>query len=254
MSLVAYGSSSESEESDNESVPQKQQTLQSKRNLSSLLPPPKKTVYVELPKLKDEDEEEERQPKRTKITSGLGLADLLPAPKNYKSPVPVTKSTTDKSFMPHALARKLKEKGKGKTTADIEEEASEIKDIIEGPAVVEKEEAEEAEEAQYIPKKHTGPFFHIGKALKEEPVIKPAPKPVQPTPGPAYTVERAPQPEEPQMAAVDAYAYDPNAMYSADPAAYYQYQQQQQQAYTEMGNIEEEQEVRKVDNIVTESY
>jgi hypothetical protein len=246
MSLVAYCSSSESEESDNESIPQKQQAPQPKRPLSSLLPPPKKTVYVDLPKFKDVDEVEERQPKRTKITSGLGLADLLPAPKNYKNPVPVTKTTTDKSFMPHALARKLKDKDKGKATAEVEQETLEAKDVVKEPETKEDDEEEEVE-AHYIPKKYTGSFFHIGKALKEEPIIKPAPMPVQPTPGPVYTVERAPpeQPEEPQMAAVDAYAYDPNAMYSADPSTYYQYQQQQEQAYAEMGNIEEEQEVSR---------
>lgn len=243
MSLVAYGSSSESEESDNELIPHQQPLHQKKRPLSSLLPPPKKTVYVDLPKLKDEVEEEERRPKRTKITSGLGLADLLPAPKNYKNPVPVTKSTTDKSFMPHALARKLKDKGKEKSvvTEDIVD-VPEAKDVLEQPSVNEVEEEETEEETQYISKKHTGSFFHIGKALKEEPVIKAVPKPVQPTPGPVYTVERPP-PEEPQMAAVDAYAYDPNAIYSADPSTYYQYQQQQEQAYAEMGNMEEEQEV-----------
>lgn len=49
---------------------------------------------------------------------------------------------------------------------------------------------------------------------------------MQPTPGPVYSVERPPAIEEPQYAAVDAYAYDPNAMYSTDPSTYYQYQQQ----------------------------
>lgn len=62
--------------------------------------------------------------------------------------------------------------------------------------------------------------------MEEKPVVKNTPKPVQPTPGPMYSVERPPATEEPQYTAVDAYAYDPNAMYSTDPSTYYQYQQQ----------------------------
>lgn len=67
----------------------------------------------------------------------------------------------------------------------------------------------------------------LGKDLKEEAIVESAPKPVQATPGPMYSVERPPAVEEPQFAAVDAYAYEPNAMYSADPSTYYQYQEQQ---------------------------
>lgn len=75
--------------------------------------------------------------------------------------------------------------------------------------------------------------------MKEEPVVKAAPKPVQPTPGPMYSVERPPAVEEPQYSAVDAYAYDPNAIYSTDPNAYYQYQQQYQQEYETVGNLDD---------------
>lgn len=81
----------------------------------------------------------------------------------------------------------------------------------------------------------------IGKDLKEEPAPKTAPKIVQPTPGPVSTVERPPVDEGPQYSAVDAYAYDPNAMYSTDPNAYYQYQQQYQQyqqEYETVGNLD----------------
>jgi hypothetical protein len=47
------------------------------------------------------------------------------------------------------------------------------------------------------------------------------------------SVERPPVVEEPQYAAVDAYA---NAMYSADPSTYYQYQQQYET--DNVGNLE----------------
>jgi hypothetical protein len=41
-----------------------------------------------------------------------------------------------------------------------------------------------------------------------------------------YSVERPPvEQQEPELAAVDMYAYDPNAMYSSDPSIYYQYEQ-----------------------------
>jgi len=40
-----------------------------------------------------------------------------------------------------------------------------------------------------------------------------------------YSVERPPVEQQPELAAVDMYAYDPNAMYSADPSVYYQYEQ-----------------------------
>lgn len=284
MSLVANYSSSESEDSDTETQqPQIQQPVQKKRGLSSLLPPPKKTktISVEAPEFED-DEEEERETKRVKSSAGLGLADLLPAPKNHKSPVPVTKTTTDKALMPHSLARKLK--GKAKQTEPIEEEKSEI--------IEEEEEKEEVIEEKEVekPKKFTGSFFHIGKcyhlkvelnsltkfcicyhctgkALKEEPVIKTTPKKIQPTPGPMYAVEKpaaaaaAATVEEPQYAAVDAYAYDPNAMYSSDPLTNYQYQQYQQQYYEQgdqdnVGNLEGGQDVsqEKLRQEVQEGY
>lgn len=74
--------------------------------------------------------------------------------------------------------------------------------------------------------------------MKEEPAPKAAPKIVQPTPGPVSTVERPPVDEGPQYSAVDAYAYDPNAMYSTDPNTYYQYQQQYQQEDETVGNLD----------------
>jgi hypothetical protein len=156
MSLVPNYSSSESEGSDTE-----QPTVQiiKKRGLSSLLPPPKKTktIHIEAPKF--EDDEEDQPSKSIKTSVGLGLADLLPAPKNYKGPAPVTKTTT--AFMPHALAKKLKGKGKAEDTApEAKQETDNKEDYI-----VEKEEEEEEIEEEVItktPKKYTGSFFHLG--------------------------------------------------------------------------------------------
>lgn len=148
MSLVPDYSSSDSD-SDNEPVQQVK-----KRTLTSILPPPKKTklIQVELPKLQDGDEDDAPS-KPLKSSVGLGLADLLPAPKNYKGPVPVTKTTT--AFMPHALSRK----GKGKQAAPVVQEKEE--------ETVQEEEEEEEEEETFVPeaapKKYTGSFFHIGK-------------------------------------------------------------------------------------------
>lgn len=221
MSLVPnYGSSSESDDSDHELVPQKQ----TKRPLASLLPPPKKTVSIALPKLEDDEEDDlDRERKRPKTTVGLGLADLLPAPKNYKS-VPVSKTTTDKAFIPYALSKKMKGKERVSFTESksIEEEKEEEKQQSD----IGEEEVEEQEEA-ITTKKFTGSFFHIGKDLKEkESKLKPQAKPVLATPGPMYSVERPPvEQQEPELAAVDMYAYDPNAMYSSDPSIYYQYEQ-----------------------------
>lgn len=225
MSLVPnYGSSSESEDSDNESTPQQQ----TKRPLASLLPPPKKTVSIALPKLQDDEEDDmDRERKRPKTTVGLGLTDLLPAPKNYRS-VPVSKTTTDKAFIPHALSKKMK----GKEKATVQQEPSEPSVNNDPPANVSddgEEEEEEDEDAKQKSTKFTGSFFHIGKDLKdrEEIHVQPKVKPVMATPGPMYSVERPPEEEQqqPELAAVDMYAYDPNAMYSADPSVYYQYEQ-----------------------------
>lgn len=136
MSLVPDYSSSDSE-SDNESINQV-----NKRSLSSILPKPKKTklIHVELPKLQDDEED---TPKPVKSLVGLGLADLLPAPKNSKQ---VNKSTT--SFMPHSLSRKGKEKQIDPVEKEQEQE--------------QEEEEEEHEEETYTPNKYTGSFFHIG--------------------------------------------------------------------------------------------
>lgn len=152
MSLVPDYSSSDSD-SDNEPVPQIK-----KRSLTSILPPPKKTklIQVELPKLQD-DEEDDTPSKPLKSSVGLGLADLLPAPKNYKGPVPVTKTTT--AFMPHALSRK----GKGKQEAPVVQ-AGEEKTNPEETNLEEKIQEEEEEEV-YAPRKYTGSFFHIGKYI-----------------------------------------------------------------------------------------
>ncbi|KAI8068956.1 mitotic checkpoint regulator, MAD2B-interacting-domain-containing protein [Thamnidium elegans] len=235
MSLVPDYSSSDSD-SDNEPVQQVK-----KRSLTSILPPPKKTklIQVELPKLQDGDEEDDTPSKPLKSSVGLGLADLLPAPKNYKGPVPVTKTTT--AFMPHALSRK----GKEKQTA-VQQKAEEETILEETTTVQEEEEEEEeiVEEEVYKPRKYTGSFFHIGKELKEEPAVKNTPKPVQPTPGPVYSVERPPITEEPQYTAVDAYAYDPNAMYSTDPSTYYQYQQQYEA--NNVGELEDGEDLQRL--------
>ncbi|KAG0768541.1 hypothetical protein G6F57_003800 [Rhizopus arrhizus] len=204
MSLVP-DYSSDSETSDTEQ-PQKQQQPQ-KRSLSSLLPAPKakkSVVYVDLPE--NVDEEESKPAKRAKTTSGFSLADLLPAPKNNTKPSP---AVTDKLLTPHSLMKNLKEKKK---------------EVV--PKKEEKEEEEEEEEE--LPKKYTGSFFHIGKELIDEPIAENKPKPVQTTTGLVYTVEK---PKE--VTAVDAYEYDPNAMYSTDPSAYHYYQQQQQQQQEE---------------------
>lgn len=226
MSLVPnYGSSSESEDSDHESTPQQQ----TKRPLASLLPPPKKTVSIALPKLQDDDEDDvDRERKRPKTTVGLGLADLLPAPKNYRS-VPVSKTTTDKAFIPHALSKKMKGKEKAAVKQEPATEASKPSVDQEpqaGPS--DDDEDEDSQDAKQEGTKFTGSFFHIGKDLKdkEEINIQPKAKPVlAATPGPMYSVERPPAEQQPELAAVDMYAYDPNAMYSADPSVYYQYEQ-----------------------------
>lgn len=216
-----------------------------KRGLASLLPPPKKTktIQIEAPKFEEDDEEEPIKPMKT--TTGLGLADLLPAPKNYKGPVPVTKTTT--AFMPHSLSKK--QKGKEKA------EAPEVQKKEEGEKETEEDELEEevvekeTEEPIQPSQKFTGSFFRLSKDLKEEPAPKTAPKIVQPTPGPVSTVERPPVDEGPQYSAVDAYAYDPNAMYSTDPNAYYQYQQQYQQyqqEYETVGNLDNGDDLQKL--------
>ncbi|GAN06470.1 hypothetical protein MAM1_0124c05954 [Mucor ambiguus] len=221
MSLVPnYGSSSESEDSDHEATPQQQ----TKRPLASLLPPPKKTVSIALPKLQDDEEDDlDRERKRPKTTVGLGLADLLPAPKNYKS-VPVSKTTTDKAFIPHALSKKMK----GKEKAIVQQEPSEVSkpNVNEEPQADVSDVEEDNEDATQESAKFTGSFFHIGKDLKDQEInIQPKIKPVLATPGPMYSVERPPVEQQPELAAVDMYAYDPNAMYSADPSVYYQYEQ-----------------------------
>ncbi|CAO3616746.1 unnamed protein product [Mucor hiemalis] len=241
MSLVHY-SDSDSEDSDSE---QQQQSLQpqnlKKRGLSSLLPPPKKTktIQIEAPKFVEDDEEEPTKPLRT--SAGLGLADLLPAPKNYNGPAPITKTTT--AFMPHALAKKLKGKEKAEDPkVQTEEDEKEVEEDLIDEQVLEKE----AEKVIPTSQKFTGSFFRLSKDLKEEPVSKAVPKTVQPTPGPVYTVERPPVDEGPQFSAVDAYAYDPNAMYSTDPNAYYQYQQQYQQEYETVGNLDNGDDLQKL--------
>ncbi|CEP07901.1 hypothetical protein [Parasitella parasitica] len=227
MSLVPnYSSSSESEDSDHE-PPQ-----QTKRPLSSLLPPPKKTVSISLPKLEDDEQDDlEPEQKRPKTTIGLGLAELLPTPKNYKT-VTVSKRTTDKTFIPHSLSKKLK--GKEKMMApepDVKtnsiEEAQKDKEEDEDEV---EDEVEDEEEDKVLPtKKFTGSFFRLGKDLKDkESRIQPQAKPIVAASGPAYSVERPqvePEQQEARISAVDMYAYDPNAMYSADPSVYYQYEQ-----------------------------
>ncbi|KAI7901523.1 mitotic checkpoint regulator, MAD2B-interacting-domain-containing protein [Cokeromyces recurvatus] len=232
MSLVPnYASSSDSDESDNESKPQQKIETRTKKTLSSLLPQPKKTVYIDLPKIKDDNEEEEeieRKPIRNKTTAGLGLADLLPAPKNRAISVPVTKTTTDKAFTPHSLAKRLKEKNQAireklEKKEENKDETSKYDDIETNN---EEDELVENQKEEAI-KKYTGPFFRVGKDLKEEqPIKKPVQKHTDIPIGPIYTAEKPPEPEEPELTAVDAYAYDPNAIYSADPSLYYQYQQQ----------------------------
>lgn len=154
MSLVPNYSSSESEGSDNEQ-PIVQPTK--KRGLASMLPPPKKTktIHIEAPKFADDEEDQHSKPIKTSI--GLGLADLLPAPKNYKGPVPVTKTTT--AFMPHALAKKMK--GKGRAEEAVLEEKGEEVDNKE-KEVEEQDEEEEKELVTKAPKKYTGSFFHLG--------------------------------------------------------------------------------------------
>lgn len=59
-----------------------------------------------------------------------------------------------------------------------------------------------------------------------------------------YSVERPPTIEEPQITAVDAYAYDPNAMYSTDPTTYYQYQQQYEP--NNVGELQDGEDVRYI--------
>lgn len=155
MSLVPNYSSSESDGSDTE-----QPVVQpiKKRGLASMLPPPKKTktIHIEAPKFADDEEDQPTKPIKTSI--GLGLADLLPAPKNYKGLVTVTKTTT--AFMPHALAKKMK--GKGKAEEAVLEEKSEEVDNKEEEVEEEEEEEEEKEVVTKAPKKYTGSFFHLG--------------------------------------------------------------------------------------------
>ncbi|ORE07665.1 hypothetical protein BCV72DRAFT_249300 [Rhizopus microsporus var. microsporus] len=210
MSLVP-DYSSDSETSDTEQVVN---TQPQKRTLSSILPPPKekKSIYVDLPADSLDDNDEDQKPvKRTKTTAGFSIADLLPAPKNNRGGLTMTGA--DKPSAALSLAKKLREKKEEKKQEEVT------------ATVVEEEEEEQVEEQ---PKKYTGPFFRIGKELKEdEPVIESTPRPIQPTLGLEYTVER---PKEPEKTAVDAYEYDPNAMYSADPSAYYYYQQQHQES------------------------
>lgn len=155
MSLVHY-SDSDSEDSDVEQQQQQPsihpQNLK-KRGLSSLLPPPKKTktIQIEAPKFEQDDDEEEPV-KPMKTTTGLGLADLLPAPKNYKGPVPVTKTTT--AFMPHSLSEK-KLKGKEPEVQKKEE----VEEDVSEEEFTEKETEEPSQPSQ----KFTGSFFRLSK-------------------------------------------------------------------------------------------
>ncbi|KAI7871377.1 mitotic checkpoint regulator, MAD2B-interacting-domain-containing protein [Mucor mucedo] len=197
-----------------------------KRSLSGLLPAPKKakTIHIALPKLDDDDTTEGTSNPPQKSSSGLGLADLLPAPKHG----------SQKSTFSPALPKKSKGKEKRVSPEPTEQPVEQEE---------EEEEEEEEEVVDYAPKKS---FFHFGKDLKEERTT-PTAKPVQATPGPLYSVERAPAVEEPQFAAVDAYAYDPNAMYSADPSTYYQYQQQQQLEESDhVGDLEDGQDLQRM--------
>ncbi|KAI8982275.1 mitotic checkpoint regulator, MAD2B-interacting-domain-containing protein [Mycotypha africana] len=257
MSLVNYDSSSDSESSDAESTSQtttisttiSSSSTATKRSLSSLLPPPtkKKTVYVDLPKLtNDHADEDEPKVKRTKITTGLSLADLLPKPKNTPLTknsthiVPVTKTTTDEAFVPYALAKKMREKGKA-IAKDNENDNLATKhnyseatvEPVERTAVEEEKQNDAETEDTTAVTGFTGSFFKVGKELKEkEPLMVKSTKPKMPTLEPTITVQKPSEDQieqynEPVITAADAYAYDPNAMYSADPNVYYQYQQQE---------------------------
>ncbi|KAG1472337.1 hypothetical protein G6F56_001598 [Rhizopus delemar] len=214
MSLVHYSSDSEEEEQ-----------LPQKRSLSSLLPEPKKVVYVDLPKIEKEEDEEEQRIKRPKTSLGLSLADLLPAPKN-------TNPFQSKESPAASLAKKIKEKKE----VEIQKEK-----VVEGATAEEEEEGEEEKVEEELPKTHMGSFFRIGKELKEEPVALPSkPKFIQPTTtGLVHTVEK---PKEIVAPTID-YDYDPNAMYSTDPSAYQYYQQSQEYPQTENNELDDLQHI-----------
>ncbi|CAO3679459.1 unnamed protein product [Rhizopus stolonifer] len=212
MSLVHYSSDSEEEEQ-----------LPQKRSFSSLLPEPKKVVYVDLPKVEKEEDEEEQRIKRPKTSLGLSLADLLPAPKN-------TNPFQFKESLAVSLAKKVKEKKEVETQKEK---------VVEETTVEEEKEEERVEEE--LPKTHMGSFFRIGKELKEEPVAVPSkPKFIQPTTtGLVHTVER---PKETVAPTID-YDYDPNAMYSTDPSAYQYYQQSQEYPQIENNELDDLQHI-----------
>lgn len=217
MSLVAYDSSSESGDSDHEKHAQ-----QPKRSLTPVLPTPKNTIYVDLPKLEADknQNDEERQIKRPKISVGLGLADLLPTPKNTSSTMTVMKSKAKKSYIPHALSKKMKNKSKESKVM---------------PNAVQEEEEELTKEAKPI--QHNGPFFRLGKELRSGSASKSSPKPAVSL-HEEFTVGKEPPKLGDEMTAVDIYSYDPNNIYSTDTAAYYQHQQEQQAYYDSLQETE----------------
>ncbi|KAI9263712.1 hypothetical protein BY458DRAFT_438704 [Sporodiniella umbellata] len=211
MSLVHYSSDSEEEEH----VPQK-------RTLSSLLPEPKKVVYVDLPKIeKEEEEEEQDRKKRPKTSAGFSLADLLPAPKNTN---PFERTEGQQI----SIAQKVREKKKEPAPEPILEPEEKEEEKLEDTQKTEEDEP---------PKKHVGSFFHLGKDLKQEPTISAKPKTIQPvTTGLVHTVER---PKEGISQPIIDDDYDPNAMYSTDPSAYQYYQQYQQTEQVEEENTDD---------------
>ncbi|KAI8366896.1 hypothetical protein BD560DRAFT_490660 [Blakeslea trispora] len=223
MSLVNYGSSDSESSEDESNTPQ-----QLKRSFETQK---KKTVYVDLP-VPDEEEEEHR-PKRTKISSGLGLADLLPAPKNSHVRSAVTTTTNKESFIPHALTkRKIKEKAKEEEPVELSEKDDQLLEEEKQPL------EEEEDEKQTKPSSYTGSFFKFGKSLKEDEPERPVS--ALPAIGPTslnLPEQEKEEEEEEVTTAVDAYAYDPNAMYSTDPSAYYYYQQQEQEDTNQMHSL-----------------
>ncbi|KAI8985847.1 mitotic checkpoint regulator, MAD2B-interacting-domain-containing protein [Pilobolus umbonatus] len=221
MSLVPnYDSDSDSSVTD--STPQK-------RPLNSILPPPKgkAVVYVDLPtgEYDSDEEEKKRDKKRARPTRGVGLADLLPAPKNA-SRLPSTKLATNTLLTPLSLTRKAKEKQK--EAAPVEPKLEDTKTTITTESDIDNEEV-------IIPQSFKGSFFHIGKELKEEPLPKAPKKKLSTT---VATVQPPTETSKPTVTAADTYAYDPNAMYSygMDPSAYYSYEDQS----TETGDVNDE--------------
>ncbi|KAI9312438.1 hypothetical protein BX666DRAFT_1987433 [Dichotomocladium elegans] len=220
----------------------------SKIKTTSRSTPSKSVIFVDLPKAheseSDDDDEDKKLSKRQKTsTSGsLDLADLLPAPKRGYSltrPKPSTAPSSTPVLPPPSPSPK--HKVEASSSVITQHSSFRPQDHPEHqkktPAKVEVDEDNE-------PVQHAGPFFHLGAELKSRPLYgtnvtkKKAPT-VAAEPKRTKSQQKEPtktqqqeQGQQHYMTAADAYAYsntDVNAMYSYDPAQYYQYWQQYQQ-------------------------